>query len=266
MTITGGGNIIIGTATAAGTSALKVLALTNSATAPSASVDLAHLYAYDYGAGDARLYVYTEVGGAMVLGSNTLVGGSGSAGNLTLMTTSHATKGLIYLGSNLIQDEATGDTYWTGDGAGIPYGSCWGNEIAWSQATAAQNTWYNISDADMTDGSGGLNLMTHDGSGKITVTKAGRYLISYSISMSGSVANDHYMSGIEISGSGAAVSDGQCHYELRTANQEICLSSMAILDLAASATIEVAVATTDANTPTLSVDHLNIAVTMVGGT
>lgn len=159
-----------------------------------------------------------------------------------------------------------GDAYWTGDGSGIPYGSCYGNEIGWSQASAAQNTWYNISDTDMTDGHGGVNLITHDGSGKLTVTKAGRYKINYSLVIESTVNGEHILSGIEISGSGTAISDGQCHFHVHGANEETNLSASVIVDLAASATIEISVSTTDTGTPTISVSHLNITVIMVGGT
>jgi hypothetical protein len=157
------------------------------------------------------------------------------------------------------------DQYYTGDGSGIPYGSCWGNEIGWSQASAAQNTWYNISDTDMTDGHGGLNLVTHDGSGKLTVTKAGRYMVHYTMAAESSSAV-HLMSGIELNNTGSAIDDGRNHLDLPATDKQGTLSGVAIVDLAASATIEVAISTTDASTPTLSVDHLNIAVTMVGGT
>lgn len=58
-TFTASNNVIIG-ATAAGTSAAKVLALHNSATAPSDSADLVHLYAVDLSAGNATLGLFTE--------------------------------------------------------------------------------------------------------------------------------------------------------------------------------------------------------------
>lgn len=55
------GNLVIG-GTAAGTSAVKTLALSNSATAPSASTDLCHLYCADHNgvAGAAALAIYQE--------------------------------------------------------------------------------------------------------------------------------------------------------------------------------------------------------------
>jgi hypothetical protein len=69
---------------------------------------------------------------------------------------------------------------WFQGGGGLPFGSCYGNDIAWTQA-AAINTWYNVSDANMTDGI--LHNVTHDGSGKLTVTYEGMYLVGYAVSV-----------------------------------------------------------------------------------
>ena len=60
-------SLIIG-ATAAGATAAKCLALSNSATAPSASVDLCHLYCADNGAGRATLAIYAEEAVAVDVG------------------------------------------------------------------------------------------------------------------------------------------------------------------------------------------------------
>ena len=57
--VTTDGNVIIGT-TAAGATAAKVLALANSATEPTTSTDLVHIYGIDLSAGNAALAVYAE--------------------------------------------------------------------------------------------------------------------------------------------------------------------------------------------------------------
>lgn len=143
------------------------------------------------------------------------------------------------------------------------YGACYGNHIGWSQVGAVQNTWYNIADADMI--SGPLNLVEHDGNGKLTVTNAGDYKIGYSLCYEDTIANNHVEVGIEVSGSGSAHAAGQTHSENKFANEEEHLSSVTILTLGAGATIEIAIRTTDAGGPTLSVQGLNITVKQVGG-
>jgi len=153
---------------------------------------------------------------------------------------------------------------WFNGGGGLPFGSCYGNHIGWTQANAAQNTWYNVSDADMADGV--LHNVAHDGSGKLTVTYAGMYLVAWSCCYENDTANDHVEVGIEVSGSGSANGAGQGHSENKFANEEEHLSSSCILDLAASATLEVAIRTTDAVTPDMAVQAINITCIQLGGT
>lgn len=141
-----------------------------------------------------------------------------------------------------------------------PFGSCWGNEIGWTQTNAVQNTWYIVSDADMTDGQ--LNLVTHDGSGKLTVSKAGRYLINYAVSIECSSLGEHVQTGIAINGS--VINDGIQHYDVSTPNAQLSISSEAIVSLAAGGYVEAAIRTTDTGTPDLSVDHLNLTVEQIG--
>lgn len=159
--------------------------------------------------------------------------------------------------------DGNGDMSFIGNDAGLPYGACYGNEIGWSQA-AAQNTWYNISDTDMADGE--LHHVTHDGSGKLTITKAGRYLISYSWAGGVSTNNTHVQIGIEVSGSGSAVASGMTHFESDKANSHNTASGTTILDLAVNATVEISVRTTDAGNPTIDTDHINLTILMIGGT
>jgi hypothetical protein len=158
--------------------------------------------------------------------------------------------------------DSDGDSRFVG-GAGLPFGSCLGNEIGWTQAGAVQNTWYEISDADMSDGQ--LHDVAHDGSGKLTVTYAGMYLCNYT--MSGETdagAGTHIQTTFSISGT--ETNDGMNHSETLGANAQIAMAGTAILDLAASATLEVSMRTTDAGAPDISVDHLNITCVQIGGT
>ena len=158
------------------------------------------------------------------------------------------------------------DTYFNA-GGGLPFGSCYGNDIAWTQV-AAQNTWYNVSDADMLDGV--LHNVAHDGSGKLTVTYAGMYKVDYVVAAECDTQNKHLETGIEVTGSGSANAAGQNHIHLpnnaQSANTEWAISGTCILDLAASATLEFAIRTTDAGNPTITISHLNIVCIQIGGT
>jgi hypothetical protein len=161
---------------------------------------------------------------------------------------------------------STGDGYFSGSGSGLPFGSCYGNEIGWTQSNAAQNTWYAISDTDNSDGQ--LNLVTHDGSGALTVTKAGKYMVVWNISAEVSIAGKHVQVGIGVTPSGGSLTawgDGANHFDLNLANSEIPIGGNAIISLSANDKIEIIIRTTDAGTPNLSVDHYNLSVVMVGG-
>ena len=111
---------------------------------------------------------------------------------------------------------------------------------------------------------GQLNEVTHDGSGKMTVLIAGRYHCLWSCSSEVSATNQHIQ--LAFSVNGTETSDGMNHYESFGTSKQFPTSGNAILDLAANDTVEVSMRTTDAGTPDLSVDHLNISLNHVGGT
>jgi hypothetical protein len=155
-----------------------------------------------------------------------------------------------------------GDTWFEGAGFGLPYGSCSSDatDLAWSQV-ATTDTWYDISDTGMGDGQ--LNLVTHDGSGKLTVAKAGTYLVNYNMGLEVSVANKHIFTAISIDGTENA--QGQDHYENKAISQEFSMGSTAILALTAGQTINLSVKLSDVVGATILVDRMNITVVMVGG-
>lgn len=217
-----------------------------------------------------RTRTFTAKAAAMTVAIS-IIGASGtnpnfaadSGNNLLINDTLEVQKKFYSGGATNYIKQIDGDMVFVG-AAGLSFGSCYGNHIGWSQASAVQNTWYNISDASMNDGQ--LNGVAHDGSGKLTVTYAGMYLVNYGCCFEDDAANDHVEVGIEISGSGSANAAGQGHLENKFANEEEHLSSSCILDLAANATIEIAIRTTDAGTPTISVQAVNMSALQVGGT
>ncbi len=181
--------------------------------------------------------------------------------NMILLDANGNTDGQLFLGgsTNGLVVEKGADTYWIGSGAGLPYGSCWGNEINQTVSSAVQNTWYAVSDTDMSDGK--LNLFTHDGSGKLTATKAGTYLVNWNVTLEVNSANKHIEGGIMVNGT--AQNDGQSHYE-SSANMESDISGTAIISLTASQYVEVCVRTTDTGTPNILIDDANLTIVMVG--
>lgn len=139
-------------------------------------------------------------------------------------------------------------------------GACYGNDIAWTQANAAQNTWYLISDVDMADASGGLYKVTHDGSGKLTALKPGRFGVDIAASVECSLNGKHIQIGIAVDGS---IVDSTPHYEVNTPQAQLTLSVNSIVELAVNGTVQAAIRTTDTGTPDLNVDHLAITIWQV---
>lgn len=161
--------------------------------------------------------------------------------------------------------ENDGDTYWVGAGAGLLRGYCYGDHINWTQANAAQNTWYNIADADMA--SGQLNEVTHDGNGLLTVARAGVYLVGFSVSYEVDSANVHIELGVEIDGAAPAADSPHAHTTSKFSNQEQHNGTPLVpIVLAAGQTIQVAIRTTEVGTPDFIVHNVHLSCAQVGGT
>jgi len=181
------------------------------------------------------------------------------AGADFVLAANDGTNGLISCPNGYL-DMAT-DMVFTGSVNGLPFGSCYGNEIGWSQANAVQNTWYDISDADMATGQ--LNLVTHDGNGQLTVTHAGMYAVDVSGAFEADATNVHVQIAVSINGTEAGAFN---HFETFGTNRQQSMGITDIIDLAASDTVNVSIRTTDAGTPTLSIDHLMLRLIQIGGT
>ena len=152
-----------------------------------------------------------------------------------------------------------GSIFWGGSGNGLHFCSCYGNEIGWTQV-AAQNTWYDISDADITTGQS--NVISHS-QGQFTVSKNGMYEVHYDISVQSSVANKHIQATFSVNGTEG--NDGMNHIEAPSANKSFAVGGCAILALSANDTVNCSIRTTDAGNPTLEVDHYNITIKLIGG-
>lgn len=152
---------------------------------------------------------------------------------------------------------------WTGSAwatQNLPYGSLYGNEIAWTQANAVQNTWYEIIDASIANGL--LSNITHDGNGKLTALEAGIYLGIWSVTSTVDAANKHIQIAFCVDGS-AMEAAGMNHYESTGISREFPIPGQTHLNLSANATVAVAIRTTDTGTPDISVDHINLSINQI---
>ena len=157
----------------------------------------------------------------------------------------------------------TGNVVFTGVGLGEVFGSCYGNHFGWTQANAVQNTWYKISNAAIATGH--LNNVTHDGNGKLTFLKPGTFEITYSLTWENNTVNDHIDTGFIINSGANAEAPGRAHEETKFANVDHAVGSVGTVTVSANDTVELAIRTSDNNTPTLTVDSLNLYVKQVSG-
>ncbi len=168
---------------------------------------------------------------------------------------------VVHTLADLDDNEFTGDQTYSGAGSGIPYGACQGSEIGWTQASAVQDQWYDISDADMVTTQ--LNEITHDGLGQLMVLKAGMYAADWSGAFSANATGVHAQ--ITFSVNGTEGDPGINHFQTVAVSRELPVAGTTILDLAADDTVNVSIRTTDGTTPTLGVDHLLIRLGLWGG-
>lgn len=162
--------------------------------------------------------------------------------------------------------EVNGDTHIDGtlffESGGLPFGHVYGNHIGWTQV-ATQNTWYHLVDANIA--SGELNEITHDGNGKLTVLKTGKYLVNFSVTLSSNAANKHLEVSFDVNDTGSGTPQGQQHTETKFVGEERNVAGIAILNLDVDNTIELTVRTTDTGTPTISVDDIDMTIVHIGG-
>ncbi len=167
-------------------------------------------------------------------------------------------------GTNEVQILADGDIVFVGT-AGLPYGSFWGNEIAFV-AAGGTGTYFEISDADIAVGQ--TNLTTFQNNKELAVTKAGVYKVAYSMSVKATGANKHIVGGIGVDAGGAGSltiqNDGRNH-AVSTGNAEFAISGTAILDLSASSEVGL-MATNETDNTNVTVEHVTLSIIQVGGT
>ena len=156
--------------------------------------------------------------------------------------------------------DPTADTYWVGDGSGIPFGHLYIKNATIVVAVGASSTSYEITTGLST---GETNLVTAGGGHYLTVTKAGRYSVVYNISAYAGTL-DEWDGGTMINGA-VSTTDGGSHSTTGVASSATAISGSAILDLAANDQVSLYVSNHSTATD-ITVEHVNLTITMVGGT
>jgi len=172
--------------------------------------------------------------------------------------------------TNYVDISATGDQIFVGS-AGLAYGSMYTNtEIA--VTFVAANTFYEI-DAAQAWMTGKVHNCTF-ADPNITVTNAGTYLITYTISAHVDASGEEIEIGIMIDsdntdgpahGAAGVQLEGRSHRIYSNSNDEGHQSGTAIIQLAAGQTISLAARDVDNDGDELGVEHGNMTVVQIAG-
>lgn len=166
-------------------------------------------------------------------------------------------------GTNVAEiNHSTGDMRFLG-GAGLIFGSFWGNEIAFVTA-GGTGAFSIISDADITVGQ--TNNTTFQNNQELAVGFAGMYLVNYSVTAKGTGANKHLVAaiGVDSGGGDVAQSDGRSH-AITLGSAELAISGTAILDLSTNDEVSIMI-TNETDNTNVTVEHVSLSTVQVGGT
>jgi len=176
----------------------------------------------------------------------------------------------LSLSTGEFEVEDDGDTFWVGDGTGVPYGAMYQTGGSTFTTTLTdQSTWYELDAATTNMNADELNMVTFPDDHYMEVAKAGRYTILYTASIEiNSVAGgaQHIELGIMINGTEVVPGPGVSHWSFAAISTESAYSGIALLDLNADDEISIGAVNDSSAGKILTVDHLNVITTMEGGT
>ena len=173
--------------------------------------------------------------------------------------------------TNYFTTDKIGDTWWVGDGTGVPFGHAYMFEGNTTVSVASADTWY-----ELTSGltAGELNEVTLGGSHNLTVGIAGRYKVSWSASIETTSANQELMVSITVNSAdhntalnseSTNAKSAANHATVVAGNKSISLSGNTILDLAASDEVSMIVLNKSLSTD-IVIEHITLSATQIGGT
>lgn len=167
--------------------------------------------------------------------------------------------------TNYVQIENDGDVNFVA-GAGLQFGEIYHHGSGTDLALAAQDTWYQFVAFDTNGESNGSVTPDHTND-HITAGKAGRYLVSYSASLRSAASNQYEISVFYNNGGTEAI-NSHTHRHTTVANKLGVVANTCIIDLPASATVELWVQRLDggAVSKTITTEHITLNVTQIGGT
>lgn len=166
--------------------------------------------------------------------------------------------------------EPDGDTFWTGEGSGLPFGGIFVEGVDVGITLAAQDTYYQVT-AWSPGGVGAsceANMTTPDASNDhITILKAGKYLVTFHVSCY-SAAKNEYEFEVFVNNGATGYPCTEVYRTTSVASAVGAVSGQSLVDFAANDTVELWVERKDgaAVSKTLTIRQATISVIQVGGT
>lgn len=168
----------------------------------------------------------------------------------------NGTDGTIWNGYFTLTD---GLLSFDGDGSGLPYGSMYNHDVSTIVTISFIGTPVRVPSGFTV---GQLNFATFDNNREITVIKAGRYKVVWSVSFTSVSANQEIEGSLMVDN----VFNDQCtaHRRIATATDTGAMSGTCILDLDADSAISIGILN-ETSTANVIIEHANMTLSMVGG-
>ena len=200
-------------------------------------------------------YVFSNLNRYFVF-SNTVQNARDDPGNAWIRFTDGSCS---FAGHKFVTD-GNGDTYWVGAGAGLPYGSMYNDNTSTNVTIGTAGTFVRIPSGFS---QGQVNLCTFGNAREITVLKAGKYKIDWSISAALTAgASDDVEGAIGIDN--AKNAQGTAHRIVAAATDIGAFGGTAILDLSANQVVSLMV-TNNTIAVDITVTHASLSLVQVGG-
>ncbi len=151
------------------------------------------------------------------------------------------------------------DTVFVGTGSGLPFGSMYGDNIDVTIDITIQDAYTELA-SGLTGGS--ENLTTFQNDHEILITKPGKYMVNWSLSLATATANDEIEGEIMVNGT-ATETGGSAHVVIANSNKPQTLSATGILTLAVDDVVSMS-AKNNTSTADILVNHASLTLLMVG--
>lgn len=168
--------------------------------------------------------------------------------------------------TNYVSVDKLGDVNFVG-GGGLQFGEIWYHGAGFATACADAGAFYQVAGFDA-DGEANGDVAPDHTNDHITITKAGRYLISFSVSCRSAQADEYEFMVCYNDGpiNGTACQNIMAHRDTSVAAALGVVACTGICDLPASATVELWVSNVDTGGRNVDIEHVTLNVVQLGGT